>query len=385
MIKLILLDIFLSIISIIPKWNLENFAKDLLAESNPYTYTIADREMYDLLAHLEKTITKEGSTITHKNKLVIKNTDTNDRNEKTCENVNFENIESFYKLGKRLLCALGKHHPIDLDNSCTEITNGNINSEKEWDLKCYRHDYDPKFFLVFYFKYGENQLYNLDYSNNNYVFLDKSSFKDELYDFKLVNSKTGEWTAAPFPIIALIKLDGYIQFVASGFKFGTNMDRNTDLNITLTLAKKYTEGYFSNDTAHFYFFTYNNASDFTSGYSTNTSIYPQLYNINCIKYKINETSPFKFLDEVEIEEMKFLFYTNFAYYRILNKKTNKKYHGILDVTKNQIMFNTDEDIDTFIPYSNNAMLIITPEKAYKICIIYENSKDGQCLSECASN
>ena len=83
--------------------------------------------------------------------------------------------------------------------------------------------------------------------------------------------------------------------------------------------------------------------------------------------------------------MKFLFYTNFSYYRILNKKTNKKYHGILDVKKNQIMFNTDEDIDTFIPYSNNAMLIITPEKAYKICIIYENSKDGQCLSECASN
>ena len=267
MIKLILLDIFLSIISIIPKWNLENFAKDLLAESNPYTYTIADREMYDLLAHLEKTITKEGSTITHKNKLVIKNTDANNRNEKTCENVNFENIESFYKLDKRLLCALGKHHPIDLDNSCTEITNSNINSEKEWDLKCYRHDYNPKFYLVFYFKYGENQLYNLDYINNNYVFLDKSSFKDELYDFKLVNSKPGEWTAAPFPIIALIKLDGYIQFVASGFKFGTNMDRNTDLNITLTLAKKYTEGYFSNDTAHFYFFTYNNASDFTSGSS----------------------------------------------------------------------------------------------------------------------
>ena len=140
MFKLILLDIFLSIFSIIPEWNLKNFATDLLGSSTSTSYVITSRLMYGLRARLEKTITKEGETITHKNKLYFEDSDTS--NKKECDGVNFENIESLYKLNKRLLCAMGKHHPIDLDDSCKEINNeknDENNSEKEWDLKCYLH------------------------------------------------------------------------------------------------------------------------------------------------------------------------------------------------------------------------------------------------------
>ena len=38
------------------------------------------------------------------------------------------------------------------------------------------------------------------------------------------------------------------------------------------------------------------------------------------------------------------------------------------------MFNTDEEIDVFIPYSTKAMLAIKKESAYKICIIQSGSE-----------
>ena len=57
MVILIILNLFLSIISIIPNWNLENSAKNILTE-NSYTYTITHREMYGLIAKLNKTIVR---------------------------------------------------------------------------------------------------------------------------------------------------------------------------------------------------------------------------------------------------------------------------------------------------------------------------------------
>ena len=44
------------------------------------------------------------------------------------------------------------------------------------------------------------------------------------------------------------------------------------------------------------------------------------------------------------------------------------------------MFNTDENIDEFIPFSNYSMLAITKESAYQICIIKDNN--GECIEKC---
>ena len=49
----------------------------------------------------------------------------------------------------------------------------------------------------------------------------------------------------------------------------------------------------------------------------------------------------------------------------------------------QIIFNTDEDLDLFIPYNTYSMLAITKESAYQICFIKDSS--GNCISECSSN
>ena len=43
--------------------------------------------------------------------------------------------------------------------------------------------------------------------------------------------------------------------------------------------------------------------------------------------------------------------------------------------------NTEEDINVFFPYSNNSMLFITSESAYRICIIPYSSNTDNCLEE----
>ena len=144
--------------------------------------------------------------------------------------------------------------------------------------------------------------------------------------------------------------------------------------------KTHTQAYFNYYTNHFYFFTYNNASDFISGYTSSVSNDIE-YSTNNIKINFTYKSPFEFEDEVEIKEIKFLLYTYFVYYEIYNKVTMKTYHGIFDIRINRIMLNTDEDIDLFIPYSNISMLAITKSTAYKTCIIQGNNIDT-CLGEC---
>ena len=126
--------------------------------------------------------------------------------------------------------------------------------------------------------------------------------------------------------------------------------------------------------------TYNNISDFLSGYSLiTTSDYNEIGNVT---FHINEESPFEFFEELEIREMNFLLYNKYIYYIIYNNQTNITYHGIFDVTLNKIMFNTNEDIDVFIPYSNNSMLAITKQTAYRICPIQDSN--GECIEDCLS-
>ena len=59
------------------------------------------------------------------------------------------------------------------------------------------------------------------------------------------------------------------------------------------------------------------------------------------------------------------------------------YHGVLDITLNKVIFNTNENIDIFIPYSSNSMLAITKESAYRICLIKDSN--GNCIDECSQS
>ena len=377
-IVLLLLNLFYLSISIIPNWNLKDSAKDLLDTStstNTYTYTVTHRAMYKLEAKLQKTLKRESNgIITQKNKLYINGTFKSE--------VSFENIESFYKTdsGKKLMCPIGKYDPINL-NDMKEINN-NIKKNNIWDLKCYNHNSGKVYFFAFYLMNGAKQVYDLN-SDNSYTEYERLQLHSELYDFKLKN-KEGKNEADPYPICALIKRNKQIQFLGTKYRLSdsNNIGREKDSFKSLIDAKTYSQGYFNNYTNDFYYITYNNISDFTCGYSTSTVSGSDYYSISGVSVSNNVDTPFEFIDDVEIEEMKFLLYTNYVYYTLKILNTDKKYHGILDVKTNKIMFNTDEDIDVFIPYSNNSMLVITSESAYRLCILKDSS--GNCIEECTS-
>ena len=379
---LILLNLLLSALSIIPNWNLKNCSKNLLT-TDSYTYIVTDREMYNLIGILNKTIErKPDNSITHKNTLYITNKDENTT--LTFNNVNFENIESLYKLkdGRRIVCPMGKHHPINIDNLFQENDNTDIDDNNEWDLKCYNHN--EGHFFIYYFMNGEKQVYDLS-STWEYIKLDNLQMFHELYDFKLVNKDENK-EVGPYPICALIKIDNSISFFASEYNFGESITRSPDKNKNLTSAKTNSQGYFNNYTNHFYFITYDDISDFISGFSTVANDDgSNLYTISRIIYTLNSISPFEFSDVVEIKEMKFLLYTHYVYYTIYNTKTQKTYHGVLNVKLNKIVFNTEEDINVFIPYSNNSMLAITSESAYRICLIPDSEDEDNCLESCPDN
>ena len=263
---ILLLTLFFATREIIPIWNLTSSSENLLT-SDSKTYTITKREMYNLIGELEKTITRDSEgKITHKNTLKL--TNSGETNTKTIEDVQFENIESLYKFtDRRIVCPIGKHHPIKVDDNFEEIDNSDIDDDNEWDIKCYNHN--EGYFFVYYFMNGEKQIYNFP-SGETYTLYSNLVLYEELYDFKLVN-KDKDKNSGPYPICALIKKDGYITFFASEYIFGGTITRSVDKNKQLYLAKTHTQGYFNNYTEHFYFITYNDISDFVSGYSTATN------------------------------------------------------------------------------------------------------------------
>ena len=61
---------------------------------------------------------------------------------------------------------------------------------------------------------------------------------------------------------------------------------------------------------------------------------------------------------VEIIQMDNIYNYRYVYYTILDKVTNIKYHGLLDIVLNKIVFNIDDEVDLFIPY----ITFVTTEK-----------------------
>ena len=372
-------------IEIIPNWNLDSSGIALSFSSGSITYTLVDREMYSMKVKLTKTITKSGNTITQTNYLSIGGG--------TSFAVNFENIESFYHLnGIDIICPKGKYHPYDATNKKDLIPDG-FEEKGNWDLKCYKHN--TNYLLVFYLMNGDKHCFAFPSQYNSMDITWKTvtlQNTNQLFDFKLENgeniNENGGWKK--YKLAALILEDGYLKLKSymaefHNHDFGDNLiyifDSTTANPLTKNLiqAKAYTQAYFKNYSDEFYFYTYNDISDFTSGYSTVTT--DDYGNIGNVQIHTNK-SPFDFVDDAHILEMDFVLYNKYIYYTINNTKTGEIYHGLYDVKLDKIMFNTNEDISTYIPYSNDSILAISNDTVFQICSLKEGN---QCVEECSSN
>ena len=68
-------------------------------------------------------------------------------------------------------------------------------------------------------------------------------------------------------------------------------------------AKTYTRGCFENNSANFYFLTYEDTSDFVCAYCELYD-YTNIYNANQYTVNITSISPLEFFDDVEIQANK---------------------------------------------------------------------------------
>ena len=400
--KLLFYIFFISIISIhsiIPNWNVRTSAIDLLNGKDEHSYVIDHRNVwYGACDHLYKTIKRNNGVISHYNTFIMKKQNWGDLLYEHA--VDFEAVESFYydthsKTAIPIVCPRGNYSPLKVINTTTfgDLTNNNTNWQKtsKFDLKCYFHRSNDGHFLVYYLMNGENHFLELKNSNlennQNYRFDVK-----EIYDFKILNRPNFDANSEEreYPFIGLVKVDDELRLVGAKIKFFENSQTIASYK-TLLKIKEHTQAYFHNYHFNndFYYFTYNNIYDFSSGYSTSsiaTVESPAYDQINGVTFKNNDGSPFEFFDEVEIIQMENIFNFRYVYYTIKNKATNVVYHGVYDIITNRIMFHTDDNVSLFIPYitfvdenggyeHSNSMLMINNNTAYRVCAIL--SSDGK--------
>ena len=394
MLLFILIETYLSVV---PNWDYTTSVTNLLS-SGSITYTIDERTFwYEADDKLEKTITKDtNGVITLKNTLTLKKDNKHGSGQFFYGEVPFESIESFYsyvddETSKPIVCPRGSYNPFEVISTTslqemTQFSNEWIKNSK-FDLKCYYHRHEP--FMVFYLMNKESYVLRL----KNSVLSLETKFKfgddiEEIYDFKLQNRerRTGKgdsWINNPYPFMALVKRNNSLELIGAQFDFDATQQKDTKRRILLPI-KTYTQAYFNNFHYNnsFYYFTYNNINDFTSGYSITKiededhAIYQN--DIDNIVFHNNLVSPFEFTDT------------------ILNKVTQVTYHGILDILTNKIVWNTDKEITLFLPYIRirvttddkgqyeyaDSMLIISKDSASLICPIKYN---GACVTKCPDN
>ena len=358
-----------SIFSVVPNWDFYNSAIDLLSSSSSYSFTIDGDN-----CQIEKIISKENDgSISYKKYLSYEgNTIQKDYEKATYYSTTVFGVS-------KLVCPRGKFQPYDLNNNM-EIELKDFIGQEDWDLKCFNHQCG--YFLIFYLNNKKVYLY---YSYDS-VSINKLPkwLGEELYDFIIEDGPASLNYKFKFTIIHLD--NGNLVLLGSSLIMNTattdkKFDKvNTGGTKVLIEAKDFSQAYFTSD-KKVHFFTYSDVSNFLGGYSTSGVDFDDYSNINNIEVINHNFSPIEFLDEVEINKINFIPGTQYAYYEINDLNTKKTDHGFMDIKQNKVLFNTDENITTFVPYSNTEMLAITPNSAYKICIIKNGSS---CLETCSN-
>ena len=313
--SILFLILLRSYISVLPNWNFATSVNDLLpgTGAQSYKYTIDERKSwYKSTNKLEKEIKRDSNGhITHKNTYTQFWSDCSNNCGIFYGEVNFESVESFYgwvdgEAKHPIVCPRGSVNPYQFPatnsiSQTAEYSNTWITNPK-FDLKCFYHREEP--FLVFYLMNGESYVLRL---KDKTLSLDtKYKFGNdikEIYDFKLQNRKDRNkdvWSPwnNPYPFMALVKKDNFLQLVGAKYDFDASNGQSIfSNNKKLIEIKTYTQAYFNNFHFNnlFFYFTYNDIHDFTSGYSTksvNNEDTIDYSGIDNVEFKNNLESPF---------------------------------------------------------------------------------------------
>ena len=375
--KMVILFLFIKFIkitfSIVPLWNFEKASQNLLKDGE-YYYTF-DGPIYGTQKgsySLTIKVSKNENGIIMKEKFLYL-----DGNQIT--GMDYDEIESVYKNNKNnyFVCPKGKFfvyfYNINDPSKNKILQNGQLDDKKNWDLKCFYQENAEMLFIS-----------HLNSGNRYYEYiLDEETFKNSmklyngLYAFKWQITPT---SGSKIPMYAVVKsgeefvIKYFLIDVQKGQSFGPDGDSGQTWK-NIPLKSKYL-AFFRNDESTCYFINYNDANDFQSGYSNKQL---DMNNFDESDITINNDSPFKFVDKITINEIQFIYDTQYVYYNITNMNKNKFYYGIIDIKLNKIIFNTDEDFIEFKPLST-AIFAKTKNSAYKICPIFDGN--NYCPDNC---
>ena len=382
--------IFLQLIyitfSFVPLWNFENSAIDLLNDNNSHEYNIVDRTLHDNFHFtLTKKISKTGNNIKISKTLYLYD---NGNLFYTIYDCDWEDIESAYKNSQKnfYICPKGKFHPIlyqinynNNEYDRIELKPDDFNYNGDWELKCFLQR-NKNLIMVSYLNSGQ-KLYLLDLFGG---YVDQHEIEQGIFDYKWTDdNKEDKFVMYPILLknnqIIIKKIN--IGIPGNVKKFNIEEIDGKEKTIEEKTKSNYNL-FFNYDNSNFYWINYNDNKNFSTGFSDNIKDIFQYNNIDNFRINNNEGSPLDFLDKITIKKMNFIPYTKYVYYEIYNENEKVTYHGIIDITLNQVIFNTNIPIDTFIPYSSNSMLAINKISAYKICAIKDDN--NECVDECSN-
>ena len=387
---LIILQYTEIIFSVIPTWKFDSSSQILLNGTNNFdhTYTInsgtiwghqywKDGQYYNDEFVFKRIIYKEEGKVKQENLLYI--------NGFFFAKTPFDDIESIYRNNnkyKYYVCPKGKYHvytyTINNANNMEIVKPDNgVNEESNWDLKCYHQCYEDYLFI----SYLNNKANFYQYDFPNGYFFHSINFEKGLYAYSWTVGSHSNAEKHMFAITnsnnKIFKFE-YLNINVYSHNENKQYDYYPKMSAkTITDLKSNKQAYFTKDDPDlifYYYINYNDENDFETGFNEN-NINQLVSNTGYdIGSKKNATSPFIFYENITINEIKFISYTRFVYYNIsvkntANENTDKFYYGIIDITLNKIIFNTDEQLLEFKPYKMNSMLAITSENAYKICPI----------------
>ena len=298
----------------------------------------------------------------------------------TEEETSWEDIESFYKLkefnNSYFICPKGSHYLTEYTDKNLYIKNP-FNITGNWELLCFRQFVNFHNMFTFYLNSNLTKIYYYNWNN----FIEGVDIKRNLFDLI--------WTRVPtntndFPMFAITFKDNKIYISKLIFYINENNVSYEDIeHIELNDNLLHSEGYFLYNIGNkFCWITYNK-STLISGYSENEVENGVNGNIKDYILKKNTESPFKFLDDITIESVKFIRGTKYIIYNIITNSNNKNYIGVIDIEFNKIIYNVENIFKDIKPYSIKGLILETDTTVYKVCFSGKD-ENNECNSECPS-
>ena len=352
------------IFSQVPVWNLSNSALNLLLENSTFfKYTIYNNS--DIGFYLIKEINKISDEISQNNYVEFKD---------NRFNTIWEGIHHVYQIeGTTYVCPTGKNYLSEIDNNeFKELYESKLN-EQEWDFTCDYLDNIKGIFLSYL------------HSKDKFIYTfrkGKDWEKHEMHDGYLdIIWPNGSNINNRFYLFSIITTIDSINL--GEIEVNVNNDNSVAMNMIELrgFKERLNKSYAYFDEQNYFYWITHDDTHFYSGYSK-TPIDKNSGDKQVFKIEIefNSNSPFEYFGIIKINYVKLIRNTKYAFYEI--NVNNKIYHGIIDVNLNKILFNSDENIKDFKPYSKNALLVVTDKSAYKLCIFALNEKGDDCIDQC---